>query len=228
MKISKLTLIPCLFFSLSAVCETAVDISYNQLSANLNTLNPTTVKNRTLEVGFKYTASQFIETRVFAGFSTDEYEVRKQYDTFREPFVIDGPIKKVPYRSTAEVKNLAGLELSINLPSTKSIKPSVGIGYIAANWGSDIYSYFTDNEPSSDHLAAIERGDSDCAITGIEILCGTEITKEKDKGRFSTPYATFNVHWNISSRTSIFISGRKGINSSSEFSSLGAGLKFNW
>lgn len=224
----KLALITMALLPAAAFGNTSIDISYNQVNAKFSEIASTPVKNRTIEIGFKYTPSSWVETRAFFGFSADEYEINKQSDTFRDPYTVGGPIQTRLYRSTAEIENLAGAEVSFILPSTKRIKPSVGVGYFVANWESDVYSLFNDNVPAPDHQAAIERGESDCVITGIETLCGVVINNIKSKGRISSPYATLAIHWQISDRTALFLSGRKGINSDESFSSLGAGVKINW
>lgn len=215
--------------STSAHASTKIGIGYNIFDLTPAESDATPAFDLGVITGnLEYQPSPYVKGSIFAGFSADESELSKQVDTFRPVTPPGGDIVTVQYRSTAEIDYLAGIELSLVMPTSSHIAFQFDFGYLTSPWESKIVLPFTDTPPAADYEQAMEDQLGDCELTGIEEFCGG-IVSEEGKGRISAPYAGASLAWTISERTSIVFSGKKSIgDKKGAFSSFGASLNFSW
>lgn len=216
--------------SASSLAETTLGVGYTVAD-----FTPAEAANPSFDhglfmVSMGYQPAKHFKTTLFAGFATDEKELSTQFDTYREPLPIGGEVLTDTYRSTSEVKNMMGAEVSFVLPTAKHIELQFDLGYATAKWTSLVYADFVDNKPAADHEQALVDGASDCEITGKEgDICGIAITSSEPSGRISAPYAGVTLTWGISKNTSIVFNGKRTLtDNKGEFSSFGVGLSLAW
>lgn len=222
-------LVSALLLSTSAFASTSIGAGYQIMDFTPAEGGPS-FDHGVFIGSLSYQPSEHIVGSILAGFATDEKELSRQSDTFRDASPIGAPIQERLYRSTAEMRNLLGAEISWILPTTKHISLQVDAGYITSEWESSVYSTFVDNAPAADHEQALRDGLTDCQITGNEAdICGTPIELTENDGRISAPYLGATLKWTISKHTKITFSGKKSVtDTKGEFTSWGAGVQFSW
>jgi len=210
----------------ASASERFVDIGYADQSVDIA---GDTMKNRsiTLEAGVKF--NPYFSLSAWTGFNGDKEVLRTQNDTYVNQ-TDDGfsDVQTDTYESTFEMSQQYGFNATFYVPIKQNVEFYVSAGYGWYKWEGEIFTSFDDSKPSANRREAFEANASDCAVTGIEKLCGVNITSTAAGDTIETPMGSAGLIWGISKTTSLVAGYSKSFKDEIDISSYSFELRFRF
>ncbi len=219
-----------LFSGSASANNSFVNVGYSHQSVDVASETMET-RSIILEAGAKL--NPYFSISAWTGFNGDKEVIRSQSDTYVNYNEDDGAFSDVQtdtYDSTFEMTKQYGLNATFYVPVRDNLEFYVSAGYGWYEWEGEIYPSFDDSKPSSNPMDAFSAGADECAVTGIEEKCDSEIslTPTASGESIQTPVGSAGVVWGVSDTTSITASFSKSFKDEIDVSSFSVGLRFHF